>query len=169
MNFKLKNIIKKSDGYTMIELILSIAIIGIIATSMISFLSSTSLTFNQIKTRKQLISDSTVGLEMLSQELSHMYNLITTDSKLLRFTCTMDTNLVIGYMLDNDGFLARNEGGGTFQTVTQNVDYGSSQFTYYNESGSIGTPVRRIRLYLLSTLNGVSSPLTIDVSPYIFR
>jgi len=171
MNFKriTKNILNNSTGYALIEQIVSIVIIGILATSMVAFLSSTSLTFNQIKTRKALIADNSTGLEMLSEELCSMYRIISTDSKMIQFTSTSDTNLVIYYQLENDGLLTRKIGDGSFQPIAQNIDYENSLFTYYDENGNIGTPVRRIRLYLLSNLNNISSPLTLDVSPYTFR
>ena len=126
MIFKMNDIkknIKETSGYALVEQIVSIVIIGIIATSMISFLSSTSRTFDQIKTRKQLVIDNTVGIEMLTQEFSHMYRIITTDSKLIRFTTSMDTNVVIAYKLEESGLLSRSTGGGSFHTIAQNVDF----------------------------------------------
>lgn len=158
-----------SMGYSLVEMILSVSIVGIIATTMFPFLSTTSLTFDQIETRKILITDSTIGLELVSQDLSIIHNLISANSKYIQFTTTLDTNLTIEYFLDTDGSLSRKSGFGSYQTIAENIDYNNSQFTYYDILGNAGSPVQRIRLYLLYNLNGITSPITMDIVPYTFR
>lgn len=169
MNFNFLRKLNMPSGYTLIELVISVVIVSVIVITLAPFLSSTNLTFNQIKTRKSIVIDNTIGLELVSQDLTMIHNLISANSKFVQFTTTLDTNLTIEYKLDSNGSLTKKMGFGTYHLVAQNIDYGNSQFTYFDANGNMGSPVKRIRLYLLYNLNGVTAPLTMDIVPYTFR
>ena len=158
-----------STGYTMIELIMSIVIIGVIAGTMSMFLSSGSTMFNQLQSRQTITLDNTTGIENFSQESRLAYNLISTAAKSIQFTTTSDTLLVINYEINGDGTFTRKLGSGNKNLVAQNIDYNNSYFNYYDVNDNIGAPVRRIRLSLLFSLNNDSSRYTVDISPYTFR
>lgn len=158
-----------SSGYTLIEQIISIVIIGVIAGTMAMFLSSGSTMFNQLLSRKTITLDNTTGIENFSQESRLIYNLISTAAKSIQFTTTSDPLLVINYEINSDGTLTRKLGSGNKYLVAQNIDYDNSYFNYYDINDNVGTPVRRIRLSLLFSLNNDSSRYTVDISPYTFR
>lgn len=158
-----------STGYALIEQIISIVIIGAIAGTMSMFLSSGSTMFSQLQSRKTITLDNTTGIENFSQESRLIYNLISTAAKSIQFTTTSDTLLVINYEINGDGTFTRKLGTGNKYLVAQNIDYNNSYFNYYDINDNVGTPVRRIRLSLLFSLNNDSSRYTVDISPYTFR
>ena len=166
----MKNQMKKwSPGYALIEQIISIVIIGAISGTMTMFLSNGSTLFNQFQSRKAITLDNTTGIETFSQESRLIYNLISTSSKSVEFTTTSDTLITINYEINSDGTFTRKLGSGSKYLVAQNIDYDNSYFNYYDINDNIGTPVRRIRLSLLFSLNSDSSRYTVDISPYTFR
>lgn len=157
------------NGFTLIEVIISIVIIGLIAVILTPILSNSTVTFNNVKNRKIIMTDNFLVLEKLSQDMDFIHNIISYDSKSIQFTTTSDTTEIIDYQLNNDGTISRKVGAGSYNLIAQNIDYSASQFTYYDVNGNIGSPVHRIRLYLLYSLNGLTSPITIDIVPYTFR
>ncbi len=158
-----------SAGYTLIELIISIVIIGTIAGTMSLFLSSGSTMFNQLQSRKTIILDNTTGIENFSQETRLIYDLMSPAAKSIQFTTTTDTLVVIKYEINSDGTFTRKLDSGNKNLVAQNVDYNNSYFNYYDVDDNIGAPVRRIRLSLLFSWSNDSSRYTVDISPYTFR
>lgn len=158
-----------SAGYTLIEYIISIVIIGIIAGTMAIFLSNSSATFSQIQARKILLLDNTTGIENYSRESRLIFDLISSATKSIQFTTTSDTSLVITYQINNNGSFTRKLDNGNNYLVAQNIVYDNSYFEYYDVNDNIGTPIRRIRLSLLFSFNNYSSRYTVDISPYTFR
>lgn len=158
-----------SAGYTLIEQIISIVIIGVIAGTMTMFLSSGSTMFNQLQSRKTITLDNTTGIENYSRELRFAHNLISANTKSIQFTITSDTNLVIHYKINSDSTFTRKLGNGSDNLIAQNIDFDNSYFNYYDINDNVGTPVRRIRLSLLFSLNNDSSRITVDIAPYTFR
>jgi prepilin-type N-terminal cleavage/methylation domain-containing protein len=158
-----------AKGFTLIEVIISIVIIGLIAVILTPILSNSTITFNNVQSRKTIMNDNLLVLQKLSQDLDFLHSLISYDSKSIQFTTTADTTQIIDYQLNNDGTISRKVGSGSYNLIAQNIDYSSSQFTYFDVNGNVGSPVHRIRLYLLYSFNGLTSPITMDIVPYTFR
>ena len=165
----MNNNINKTNGFTLIEVIISIVIIGLIAVILTPILSNSTMTFNNVQNRKTIMNDNLLVIEKLSQDLDFLHNLISYDSKSIQFTTTDDTTQILEYKLNTDGTISRKIGAGTYNLITQNIDYNNSQFTYFDVNGNIGNPVHRIRLYLLYSFNGLTSPITMDITPYTYR
>lgn len=166
---KKKRMKKWSVGSTLIEQIISIVIIGIIGSTTGMFLSSGSNIFNQFQSRKTILVDNTTCIENYSRELRFAHNLISAEPKSIQFTTTSDTNLVINYKINSDSTFTRKLGNGSDNLVAQNIDFDNSYFNYYDINDNVGTPVRRIRLSILFSLNNDSSRSTVDISPFTFR
>lgn len=164
-----KRMKKWSVGSTLIEQIFSIVIIGIMGSTTGMFLSSGSNIFNQFQSRKTILIDNTTCFENYSRELRFAHNLISADAKSIQFTTTSDTNLVINYKINSDSTFTRKLGNGSDNLIAKNIDFDNSYFNYYDIHDNIGTPVRRIRLSLLFSVNSDSSRSTVDISPYTFR
>ncbi len=168
----MRNNIKESNskGFTLIELIVAMVIVGVIASLLAVFLMNGMNSFNTVSTRKSLILDASSSLEKFSREVSATYNITFAGSKLFQFTTTtFDTSVVLEYEINTNGTLTRRIGGGNQELIAQNVNYSSSNFTYFNVNDIIGVPIRRIRLTILFENNNQSSLFTTDVSPEIFR
>ncbi|MBU0530030.1 type II secretion system GspH family protein [bacterium] len=157
-------------GFTLIELIVAMVIVGVIASLLVVFLMNSMNAFNRVSTRKSLILDASSSIQRFSREVSATYNIVFAGSKLFQFTTTtFDTLNVLEYEINTDGTLTRRFSGGNKELIAQNINYSNSNFTYYNVNDVIGIPIRRIRLTLLFENNNQSSLFTADVSPETFR
>ena len=157
------------NGFTLIELIVSMVIISIIAGLLILYIINSIEAFNRVQSRKSLINDANYSLNKITREASATYNILTATTTNIRFTTTLDTNVVIDYEINNDGTFTRKLGAGNKELVSRNIDFSSSYFNYYDVYDNVAIPIRRIRLSLLYIMNDDSIRFTADISPETLR
>jgi len=157
------------NGFTMIELIVSMVIIGIIAGLLVLYIINSIEAFNRVQARKTLINDANSSLKKFTREASEIFNISTATTTNIRFTTTLDTNVVIDYEINNDGTFTRKLGAGNKELVSRNIDFNNSYFNYFDVNDNVATPIRRIRLSLLYIMNNESTRFTADISPETLR
>ena len=158
-----------SKGYTLIELIIAMTIIGIIASLLAMYLMVGAGVFNKVQSRKSLVINASLSLKKFNREVSSTWQIFSATSKNIQFTATMDTLVIISYEINTDGTLTRKLGNGNKELIATNIDYNGSNFSYFDINDNIGTPIRRIRISLLFISNDESSRFTADVSPETIR
>jgi prepilin-type N-terminal cleavage/methylation domain-containing protein len=171
-NRRIKKLFSKtsnSKGFTLIELIVTMIIIGIIASLLAMYLIVGAGVFNKVQSRKSLVINASLSLKKFTREVSLTWNIISATSKNFQFTNTLDTLLIMSYEINADGSLTLKLGTGNKELIATNIDYNSSNFSYFDINDNIGTPIRRIRISLLFISNDESSRFTADVSPETIR
>ena len=167
-----KNVVSKhnrSSGFTLIELVVAMIIIGIISSLLVVYIMGATEAFARVQSRKSLIIDAASCIKLFTRETSLTQEIVMANSKNILFKSTLDTNIVIDYEINNDGTFTRKLGDGNKELVSMNIDFNNSYFTYYDIYDNVGTPIRRIRLSLLMTRNTESTRFTADIFPETFR
>ena len=155
----------RSNGFTLIELIVAMVIVGVIGSLLVLYMMGSAEVFNRVQSRKSLTIDATSSLRKFTREAGLTYKIITASSASFQFTTTLDTNLVIDYEINNDGTFTRKLGAGSKELVSGGIDFNNSYFNYYDVHDNVATPIRRIRLSLLFSRNSESTRFTADISP----
>ena len=169
MKKQLLNKFDRSNGFTLIELVVSMVIVGIIASLLIIYIMGSTEAFSRVQSRKSLIIDATSCIKKFTREAGSTYKIFTATTNNIQFTTTLDTNLVIDYEINNDGTFTRKLGVGNKELLSRNIDFNNSYFSYYDVNDNVATPIRRIRLSLLFNRNNESTRFTADVSPETLR
>ena len=158
-----------SNGFTLIELIITITIIGIIASLLATYLMVGAGVFNKVQSRKSLVINASLSLKKFNREASSTWDIISSTSKFFQFSTTLDTLLVLSYEINTDNTLTRKLGSGNKELIARNIDYNGSYFNYFDVNDNVGVPIRRIRLSLLFISNDESSRYTVDIAPETIR
>ena len=163
------------NGFTLIELILVITIIGIIAgvVGFVLFGAVDAWTFKF--NRADLLADGRLAMNRMVREIREIKNrgnVTTAKSSEFRFINTSDVD--IKYKLDKGDLLNRTEDG------TKNLlaeDVSDLTFTYFDSDGATidkpdtnpdATDIRRVRINLCLTKNGENVYLQSDSVPRNF-
>ncbi len=167
-----KNIANKlngSNGFTLIELIVAMVIVVIIASLLINYIMGSTEAFSRVQSRKSLIIDATSCIKKFTREAGSAHRIFTATTTNFQFTTTLDTNIVIDYEINNDGTFTRQLGSGNKELISQDIDYETSYFNFYDVNDNVATPIRRIRLSLLFFKNNQSVRFTSDITPETLR
>lgn len=159
----------ESSGFTMIELVVAMVIVGVIASLLVIYIMGSTEAFSRVQSRKSLIIDATSSLKKFTREAGLTHSIITATGTNFRFTTTLDTNLVVDYEINNDDTFTRRLGGGNKELISRDVEFNNSFFMFFDVNDNVATPIRRIRISLLFTRNNESSRFTADVSPETLR
>jgi len=169
---------KKEKGYTLIELVVSIALIGIVSTLLASVMVSIMGILKENRVKKELLLDGYNATAKFVRE----FELITDESDLhignsnqILFDTTIDGLVYsIQYQISGNE-LQRSVGMGLPVTVCSNV---SGSFEYYQKnhtqlSAPLSNPqlsiVRRVRLILTMSAGALSYTYTADAFPENYR
>ena len=171
---------KKSEGYTLIELIVSMVLIAVVSSILVYILVSIIDVLQENRVRKQLLMDGYNATAKFVRE----FELIDNESDLLigyfdqiQFITNIDGSYyTLTYQIINNE-LQRSVGSGPFVTLCTNI---SGQFEYYSKDLSlISTPlsiaqlytVRRVRLILnmLNDIGEIEYIYTVDAFPENYR
>ena len=159
-----------SNGYTLIELIVAMTIVGIIASLLAMYLTAAAGVFNKVQSRKSLVINASLSLKKFTREVGSTWRIFTATSKNFQFTTTtLDTSVIISYEINTDNTLTRKFGSGNKELIARNIDYNNSYFNYFDVNDNFGMPIRRIRISLLFINNNESSRFTADVAPETIR
>jgi prepilin-type N-terminal cleavage/methylation domain-containing protein len=165
-----KNILSNQRGFTLIELVITIVLNGIVGVLILIMLTAGFSGLRSIFSVKRLIQEGELGLSKFTRETTLIYRFINVGANIITFKSTLDTTIAITYLLDSDNFW-RDIGGG-YQLLVDNVNSGTSAFSYYKSDGGAATSfadIRRIRLTLNMQHGDKTIPLTADVFPAVIR
>ena len=175
MSFK-----NKSDGYTLIELIVTTVIVGIVSTILVYLLISIFGTLQENRIRKQLLMDGYNATTKFVRE----FELVTNEPNLLQATSNqIQFNTVINSVVITISYqivgteLQRSVGAGALVVISTNI---TGQFQYYLKNHTELVPplssgqrstVRRVRLTLNMLDNQSNRKYTYiaDVFPENYR
>jgi prepilin-type N-terminal cleavage/methylation domain-containing protein len=161
---------KKNKGFTLIELIITIAIVGIISVIIGSMLLGIINAWTFKFSRNDLLWDARIAINRMTREIRTVKNstsVITASASQFRFIDTGNKNITYSLSSTN---LNRTEDGAA-NLLAENVS--SLTFTYYNSSDIVipsptvnpsATDIRRVRINLTFTKNGQNVYLQSDAS-----
>lgn len=171
---------KNNDGFTLIELIVSTVLIGIVASLLVYIMVSIIGVLGDNRVRKQLLMDGYNATSKFIREFELVDNetdLLLGYSNQIQFITNIDgTYFTMTYLISGTD-LYRTVGSGSTVLISPNV---SGQFEYYaKDHTSIPTPlttsaqlrsVRRVRL-VLNMLSGGSTVYVyaVDAFPENYR
>lgn len=106
MNF-LKNFIKKPDGFTLMELVVTMILMGIIGTIVFTIMANQSMTFNRVFNQTDAIFDARKTMGILRTDIRNLdvENISKMESGDLQFND--DSGNLVKYEV-SDGSLLRN-------------------------------------------------------------
>ncbi len=147
----------KSDGYTLIELIVTTVVVGIVSTILVYLLVSIFGTLQENRMRKQLLMDgynATIKFVREFELINNEPNLTLATANQIQFNTVISTVLTtITYQIVGNQ-LQRSVGTGALVVLSTNV---TGQFQYFLKNQTQITPplnsgqrltVRRVRLVL---------------------
>lgn len=171
---------KNNSGYTLIELVVSTVLIGIVASLLVYIMASIMGVLGDNRVRKQLLMDGYNATSKFVREFELVENesdLLLGYSNQIQFITNIDgTYYTITYLISGTD-LFRTVGTGSPVLISTNV---TGQFEYYTKNHtSIPTPimtssqlrsVRRVRL-VLNMFSGGSTfyVYTVDAFPENYR
>jgi prepilin-type N-terminal cleavage/methylation domain-containing protein len=160
----------RKNGFTLVELVIVISVVGIISTIVGSMLLGAIDAWVFKFNRNDILWDGRLALDRMTREIRTIKNstsVTTASSAQFRFTDT--GNKDITYSLSSTN-LNRTENG-TANLLAENVS--SLTVTYYNSSDAVipsptvspsATDIRRVRINLTLTKNGQNVYLQSDAS-----
>lgn len=161
---------KKKNGFTLVELVIVIVIIGITASIVGFMLLGTVKAWTFKFNRNDILWDGRLALDRMTREIRAVKDstsVTTASAAQFRFSDT--GNKDITYSLSSTN-LNRDENG-TANLLAENVS--ALTFTYYNSSDAVipspavspsATDIRRVRINLTLTKNGQNIYLQSDAS-----
>jgi hypothetical protein len=156
-------------GFTLIELIITILLSGIVIIIITLTLISGVRGLDAIYSQRRLIQEGELGLAKFSREATLINTInIATAAQLSILTNQFPGTTVYDI---NVGGLYRTVGSGQ-QLMVANIDAGSSFFTYFDINGVptlIINNINRIQLTLTMKHLNQSMILTADVFPVVIR
>lgn len=174
------NIRNKSEGYTLIELIVATALIGIVASILVYIMVSIITLVDENGVRKKLLLDGYNATARFVREfelVEYESDLLLGTSSQIQFITYIDGSYyTITYQIVGNE-LQRTVGLGSAVVLSSNI---TGQFEYYaKDLSSFTTPltvaqlstVRRVRLVLnmLNDGGGVEYVYTVDAFPENYR
>lgn len=153
----------KKRGFTLVELVLTIAILGIMVGTLAPWMINTMKGYDLITTRRQMLSQARAGFERMMLEILLIPGrpqVITTGNSSFTFQYPVGTNIT--YSLSGTN-LMRNQ-----DVLVQNVT--ALSFVYYDQAGNTTTTaanVRSVKAQISVTTTNAAQPLTIMTRVFI--
>ncbi len=88
------SVIKQSSGFTLIELVIVIVILGVLATAVSTFIKFGTQVYTEATAREQLISSARFAIERLNREVRNaLPNSVDVSGKCLKFTPIIESTI----------------------------------------------------------------------------
>ncbi len=126
-----------NHGFTMIEAIIGIFLIGILSTIMAMVLNTSFKIVAGVQNRKTMLMDGSISVNKFSREYDQVIDensLQYADEKKIRFN--IGQGVTLEYELDNDKLYRKIVGQGQKQVLTQSVVVASSMFKYFGSNNN---------------------------------
>jgi prepilin-type N-terminal cleavage/methylation domain-containing protein len=153
----------KKRGFTMVEMVMVIAILGILVGTLSPWLIESAQSFNLISNRKSMLGQMRAGFDRMVAEIRLIpgqSQIIATSANSFQFQYPTGTSIT--YSLSG-GNLMRNS-----DILMNNVT--ALSFTYYDQAGSATTTpasVRSVMMSLTATAPNTSSSLTVQTRLFL--
>ena len=124
-----------NQGFTMIEAIISIMLIGILSGIVAMVLNASFKIVAGVQNRKTMLIDGSISINKFSREYGHVVDensLQYANEKKIRFN--IGQGITLEYELDNDKLYRKIVGQGQRQILTQSVIVASSVFKYFERN-----------------------------------
>lgn len=124
-----------NQGFTMIEAIISIMLIGILSGIVAMVLNASFKIVAGVQNRKTMLIDGSISINKFSREYGHIVDensLQYANEKKIRFN--IGQGITLEYELDNDKLYRKIVGQGQRQILTQSVIVASSVFKYFERN-----------------------------------
>lgn len=151
-------------GFTLVELLLTIALLGILAIGIGPPVASSVQQYALVRARRQMVAQSQTAMERMIREIRLVQNAshITSVSSSSSFTFQYPPGTSITYDLSGTN-LRRNS-----NILAENVS--ALSMTYFDEGGgvtSVAANVRRVRIQMTVDPPGSTGTLTLRSSTFI--
>lgn len=126
-----------NQGFTMIEAIIGIFLIGILSSIMAMVLNTSFKIVAGVQNRKTMLMDGSISVNKFSREYDQVIDensLQYADEKKIRFN--IGQGVTLEYELDNDKLYRKIVGQGEKQVLTQSVVVASSVFKYFGSNNN---------------------------------
>ena len=126
-----------NQGFTMIEAIIGIFLIGILSSIMAMVLNTSFKIVAGVQNRKTMLMDGSISVNKFSREYDQVIDensLQYADEKKIRFN--IGQGVTLEYELDNDKLYRKIVGQGQKQVLTQSVVVASSVFKYFGSNNN---------------------------------
>ncbi|MEE9190212.1 MAG: type II secretion system protein [Candidatus Neomarinimicrobiota bacterium] len=166
--------IKNNNGYTLIELIVTIVLSGIVAVIIAVTLMSGVRGLDHIFSQRRLVQEGELGLTKFTREVTLINTVYIASATHFSFSTNQFPGVTIEYKLVGGEGLVRiySAGSGTNKRMVANINVGSSSFSYFDINGSptaVIADIHLVRLTLAMEHLGESTILTADVFPVVTR
>ncbi len=149
----------RHSGFTMVELIIGMAIIVIISTVLGSVIATSLKTMDTISTRKDLITTSSTAATRFSRECKQAVNFQDASDSLFRFSYVFSTGAgpqlnTVEYVISGNHLTRQLIGSGIPQLLAQDVVADSSSFVFFDNNNNatlVLNDIHRARMNLYLT------------------
>lgn len=127
----------ENQGFTMVEAIIGIMLIGILSGIVAMVLNASFKIAAGIQNRKTMLIDGSISINKFSREYGHVVDensLQYANEKKIRFN--IGQGITLEYELDNDKLYRKIVGHGQRQILTQSVVVASSVFKYFERNNN---------------------------------
>jgi prepilin-type N-terminal cleavage/methylation domain-containing protein len=173
---KIKNSsgIKNEKGFTLIELIVTIILSGIVVMLItITFISGIR-GMDDILSQRRLIQEGELGLAKFSREVTLLNTVYIANATHLSFSINQFPGVTLEYKLvAGEGLVRINSAAsGNNKRMVANINVGNSSFSYFDISGNPAASIAVIhQIHLTLTMQNLSQSMimTADVFPVVVR
>lgn len=128
---------KPHSGYTLIELIISIMLMGIVAGLLASIIAVNFDTLATVSERKKLVTRGMLAINLFERELGMLIdstNIVTADDQTFRFNDKYGNTWE--YAVSSDDLTRQEVGVGSAQVLATPVINASTEFKYFSASNA---------------------------------
>lgn len=148
LSFRLRFDLKKEDqGFTLIEMLVSISIFTVIMAAMFAFLWGASIHWNTAQSSAEVTDNARLGLNRMTRELKQAINVTSAQTSQISFTDNFGTGvetITYGFTpgsTGHPGSMWRSTSTASGQQMTLVNDVQSMQFSYFGNDYKCDTGI----------------------------